>query len=64
MVVLFEFVPRIGKKSVVSFTFALSFCFAFLLFGELVWWCGFFGGGEVHVVERCSMCHNLWFKDV
>ncbi len=29
--------PRMGKKSVVSFTFALSFFVSFLLFGELVW---------------------------
>ena len=50
MVVLLEFGSCMGKKSVVSFTFALSFCFAFLLFGEVGWWCGGFGGNEVHVV--------------
>ena len=32
VVVLFECVPRLCKEFVVSFTFALSFCFAFLLF--------------------------------
>ena len=64
VVVLFEFGSCMGKKSVVSFTFALPFCFSFLLFGELGWWCGFLGGGEVHVIERCSMCYNLWFKNV
>ncbi len=50
MVVLFEFGSCMCKKSVISFTFALSFCFSFLLFGELGWWCGDFGGNEVHVV--------------
>ena len=50
MVVLFEFVSCMGKKSVVSFTFALPFCFSFLLFGEWVGVCGGFGGNEVHVV--------------
>ena len=60
-----EFVScSMGKKSVVSFTFALPFCSSFLLFGEWVWWCRFFGGEEVHVVERCSVCQNFWFKDV
>ncbi len=33
VVVLFEGVPRVGKESVVAFTFALSFCSSFLLFG-------------------------------
>ncbi len=64
VVVLFECVPRMGKKSGVSFTFALPFCFSFFLFGEWGWWCGFLGGGEVHIIERCSMCHNLWFENV
>ena len=64
MVVLFEFVSCMGKKSVVSFTFALPFCFSFLLFGEWICRCRFFGGGEVHVVECCSVCQNFWFKDM
>ncbi len=50
VVVLFEFGSCMGKKSVVSVTFALLFCFSFLLFGELGWWCGDVGGNEVHVV--------------
>jgi hypothetical protein len=37
VVVLFEGGSRLGKESVVSFTFALSFCFVFLLF-RLVGW--------------------------
>jgi hypothetical protein len=32
VLVLFECGPRLGKESVVSFTFTLSLCFAFLLF--------------------------------
>ncbi len=41
VVVLFEVVSRLGKESVVSFTFALSSCFAFLLFrlvGQVIRW--------------------------
>ncbi len=37
LVVLFEGGSRLCKKSTVSFMFALSFCFAFLLF-RLVGW--------------------------
>ncbi len=51
VVVLFEGSPRLGKESVVSFTFTLSFCFAFLLFRLVGWvirwvaWSGYFGEG-------------------
>ena len=44
-VVLFEDDPRLCKESIVSFTFALSFGFAFLLFRLVgwVWWVSCFG---------------------
>ncbi len=50
LVVLFDCGACVGKKLVVSVTFALPFGFSFLLFGELGWWCNDVGGNEVHVV--------------
>ncbi len=49
-VVLFEGGPRLGKESVVSFTFTLSLCFAYLLLRLVGWvirWVSCFG----HICE-------------
>ncbi len=60
MVVLFEGGPCMGKKSVVSFTFALSFCSSFLLFGLFGWF--FLLSEDTHVVE--CWCSECWGEDV
>ncbi len=53
MILVFEGVPRIGKKVVVSFTFALSFCSSFLLFRWFEWF--FLLGEDSHVVQSSDV---------
>ncbi len=49
VILVFEGVPRMGNKVVVSFTFALSFCSSFLLFRWFEW-C-FLLSEDSHVVQ-------------
>ncbi len=60
VVVLFEGGPRMCKESVVSFTFALSFCSSFLLFGLFGWF--LLLSEDNHDVE--CVCSDCWGEDV
>ena len=62
VILVFEGVPRMGKKVVVSFTFALSFCSSFLLFRWFEWF--FLLSEDSHVVQSSDVWLDGSVQDV